>query len=134
MSKPAEIMLVQPFRDTSDVIRTALGELGFHNMVTMEDAEAALASLLEHGSYRLVIADWSGGGLSLLQEMRARKNLNTTPVLLMAAGASKEMVVSAKTAGATDFIMKPFSIATFKRKVGMALNLSKPVNVIDAVA
>jgi two-component system chemotaxis response regulator CheY len=119
-------MIVTPYREASDLIHNVLNELGFHRVRALSDADAALGRLCERERYGLVIVDWAiepRGGLGLLQAIRATESLKDMPVMLMAAAPSREMVISAKDAGAASFLVKPFSIDMLKRKLGTVLRV-----------
>ena len=114
------IMIVTDYRDVSEMIRRVSHDLGFRDTFAVTDTEKALVKLGEQRQYGLVIADWnvgSSGGLSLLQQMRADEKLKSVQFIMMSANANKPDIIASKTAGANDFIVKPFSMGTLKRKL-----------------
>ena len=48
-------------------------------------------------------------GVEMIAEMRARPELQSTPILLLSAKADEELQVKLLDEGAQDFIVKPFS-------------------------
>ena len=53
----------------------------------------------------------------LLREIRAQPALKTLPVLVVTAEAKKEDIITAAQAGASGYIVKPFTKATLEEKV-----------------
>ncbi len=118
--KNTPIMMVTPYREVSALIRRVANELGFHDILEVWDAGTALERLREHAAFGLVIADWMlepSGGLALLQQMRGDERLRLWRFIMMSGVVSKEGLAATKAAGADDFIIKPFSIHTLKRKL-----------------
>ena len=56
-------------------------------------------------------------GLTLLQQVRANPQLKHLPVLMITAEAKKENIVAAAQAGASGYIVKPFTAATLNEKL-----------------
>jgi two-component system chemotaxis response regulator CheY len=56
-------------------------------------------------------------GLTLLQQIRANPQLKHLPVLMITAEAKKENIVAAAQAGASGYIVKPFTAATLNEKL-----------------
>jgi two-component system chemotaxis response regulator CheY len=56
-------------------------------------------------------------GLTLLQTVRADAELKALPVLMITAEAKKENIIAAAQAGASGYIVKPFTAATLNEKL-----------------
>ena len=56
-------------------------------------------------------------GLQLLQAIRADGTLNKMPVLMVTAEAKKENIIAAAQAGASGYVVKPFTAATLEEKL-----------------
>ena len=56
-------------------------------------------------------------GLQLLTEIRNDVNLKTMPVLMVTAEAKKENIIAAAQAGASGYVVKPFTAATLEEKL-----------------
>jgi two-component system chemotaxis response regulator CheY len=56
-------------------------------------------------------------GLTMLQNVRANEALKKIPVLMVTAEAKKENIVAAAQAGASGYIVKPFTAATLDEKL-----------------
>ena len=53
----------------------------------------------------------------MLQNVRANEALRKIPVLMVTAEAKKENIVAAAQAGASGYIVKPFTAATLEEKL-----------------
>jgi two-component system chemotaxis response regulator CheY len=57
-------------------------------------------------------------GIELLRAVRADPQLKTLPFLMITAEAKRENIIEAATAGASGYIVKPFTAATLEEKMG----------------
>jgi two-component system chemotaxis response regulator CheY len=76
---------------------------------------------LRSGSFDFVVSDLNMpnmNGFELLREIRADAALKSLPVLLVTAEAKKEDIITAAQAGASGYIVKPFTKATLEEKLG----------------
>lgn len=112
-------LLVDDFATMRHIVRNLLRELGFTCVDEAEDGAAALDKL-RGGGFDFVIADWSMprmDGPTLVRSMRADVALQGLPVLMITPEATRESVVAAARAGASGYIVKPFSAATLNAKL-----------------
>ena len=91
-------------------------------MRTWTKAEDGLAALqkLNSAHFDFVVTDWNMpnmDGLMLLQSIRATPHLKHLPVLMITAEAKKENIIAAAQAGASGYIVKPFTAATMAEKL-----------------
>lgn len=114
-----KFLVVDDFSTMRRIVRNLLKELGFSNVHEAEDGIAALA-LLRSGNFDFVVSDWSMphmSGLDLLREIRTDANLKHLPVLMVTAEAKKENIISAAEAGASGYVVKPFTAVTLEEKL-----------------
>ncbi len=114
-----KFLVVDDFSTMRRIIRNLLKELGFSNVEEAEDGAVALQKL-RNGHYDFVVSDWNMPnmtGLELLQQIRADANLKHLPVLMVTAEAKKENIIAAAQAGASGYIVKPFTAATLEEKL-----------------
>jgi DNA-binding NtrC family response regulator len=79
--------------------------------VAVADAETAL-KLFNKDGFDLVVTDLKLPGMSGLEFLQAVKRANAdTPVILMTAHGTVESAVEAMKEGASDYVLKPFSLA-----------------------
>lgn len=94
--------------------------LGIEAIQEAAQGDEALTLLKEH-SVDLVMADWHMPGLTgleLLKAIRAETTLRDTFVYLVTTEGRQAQIVEAVQAGATGYIMKPFSQESIKQKLG----------------
>lgn len=114
-----KFLVVDDFSTMRRIVRNLLKELGFTNVDEAEDGVDALNKLRE-GDFQFVISDWNMPnmtGLDLLKNIRADEALKTLPVLMVTAEAKKENIVAAAQAGASGYVVKPFTSATLDEKL-----------------
>lgn len=119
MDKNINILVVDDFPTMRRIVRTLLKELGFSNVEEAEDGREALAKLRE-GQFELVVSDWNMpnlDGLEMLKQIRADDALKHLPVLMVTAEAKKENIIAAAKAGASGYVVKPFTAATLEEKL-----------------
>jgi two-component system chemotaxis response regulator CheY len=123
MSQNMKFLVVDDFSTMRRIIRNLLKELGFTNVDEAEDGVAALAKL-KGGGFEFVVSDWNMPnmtGIELLRAIRADADLKHLPVLMVTAEAKKENIIEAAQAGASGYVVKPFTAATLDEKLGKIL-------------
>ncbi len=119
MDKNMKILVVDDFPTMRRIVRNLIKELGYINVDEAEDGMAALARL-RGGGYDFVVSDWNMpnlDGLSMLKEIRADAALSHLPVLMVTAESKKENIIAAAQAGASGYVVKPFTAATLDEKL-----------------
>ena len=114
-----KFLVVDDFSTMRRIVRNLLKELGLTNVEEAEDGAAALAKLRE-GGFDFVVSDWNMpnmDGLTLLQHVRTDAELKTLPFLMITTEAKKENIAAAVQAGASGYIVKPFTAATLQEKL-----------------
>ncbi len=114
-----KFLVVDDFATMRRIVRNLLKELGFNNVDEAEDGAMAM-QMLRSGSYDFVVSDWNMphmDGLTMLQNIRADAALKKIPVLMVTAEAKKENIVAAAQAGASGYVVKPFTAATLEEKL-----------------
>ena len=123
LSKP--VLAVDDSQTTVRVVRSLLARVGFKDIDDAFNGMAALAKMTEK-SYGIVIADWNMepmSGYELLKQVRANPRLSTTPLILMTAELNASHVIAAKKAGASNYILKPFTDEVLRSKIEEALHV-----------
>ena len=118
------ILIVDDFSTMRRIVRNLLKELGFTNVDEAEDGAVALQKL-QNSEFEFVVTDWNMpnmDGLQLLQAIRSSPTLKHLPVMMITAEAKKENIIAAAQAGASGYIVKPFTKATLEEKVQKILD------------
>ncbi|MBI5919362.1 MAG: chemotaxis response regulator CheY [Nitrosomonadales bacterium] len=114
-----KILVVDDFSTMRRIVRNLLKELGFANVHEAEDGVDALKKL-QGGGFEFIVSDWNMPnmtGIELLRRVRADPTLKHLPVLMVTAEAKRENIIEAAQAGASGYIVKPFTAATLDEKL-----------------
>ena len=120
MSDPKmKFLVVDDFSTMRRIVRNLLKELGYSNVDEAEDGVVAMQKLTS-GGFDFVVTDWNMPnmtGIELLRAIRANAQIAHLPVLMITAEAKKENIIEAAQAGASGYIVKPFTAATMAEKM-----------------
>jgi two-component system chemotaxis response regulator CheY len=119
MSTDMKFLIVDDFSTMRRIVRNLLKEIGYTNAEEAEDGQAALTKL-KSGKFEFVVSDINMpnmNGFELLSQIKSDAALKHLPVLMVTAEAKKEDIVTAAQAGASGYIVKPFTKATLEEKV-----------------
>ena len=114
-----KFLVVDDFSMMRRIVRNLLKELGYSNVDEAEDGAMALAKL-KNEQFDFVISDWNMpvmNGLDMLKNIRSEPALAKLPVLMVTAEAKKENIIAAAQAGASGYVVKPFTAATLDEKL-----------------
>ncbi len=119
-----KFLIVDDFSTMRRIVRNLLKELGFTNVDEAEDGVVALQKL-RGDPFDFVVSDWNMpnmSGIDLLKAIRADAALKHLPVLMVTAEAKKENIIAAAMAGASGYVVKPFTAATLDEKLNKIFN------------
>ncbi|AAQ61109.1 MULTISPECIES: chemotaxis response regulator CheY [Chromobacterium] len=127
--KNMRFLVVDDFSTMRRIVRNLLKELGFTNVDEAEDGQVALHKLKTQ-SFDFVVSDWNMPnmtGIELLKAVRADPQLKHLPFMMITAEAKRENIIEAAMAGASGYIVKPFTAATMEEKMNKIFqNMNKP--------
>jgi DNA-binding NtrC family response regulator len=116
------ILIVEDEAKMRRLLELNLGEDGF-STVSAGDAETGL-KLLAENSVDLVVTDLKLPGMNGLEFLQAVKRQNAAlPVVVMTAFGSVETAVEAMKAGASDYVLKPFSLSEMRMVIHKELDV-----------
>lgn len=118
-----KFLIVDDFATMRRIVRNLLKEIGHQNADEAEDGQDALKKL-RAGAFDFVVSDINMpnmNGFDLLRQIRADEALKSLPVLMVTAEAKKEDIIAAAQAGASGYIVKPFTKATLEEKLAKIL-------------
>ncbi|HBO23947.1 MULTISPECIES: chemotaxis response regulator CheY [unclassified Providencia] len=118
-AKDLSFLVVDDFSTMRRIVRNLLKELGFNKIEEAEDGVDALDKI-RTGNIDFVVADWNMpnmDGLELLKTIRGDEALKHIPVLMVTAEAKKENIIAAAQAGASGYVVKPFTAAILEEKL-----------------
>jgi DNA-binding NtrC family response regulator len=118
------ILIVEDEAKMRRLLELNLGEDGFQTL-SAGDAESGL-KLLRENSVDLVLTDLKLPGINGLDFLQRVKRQNAAlPVVVMTAFGTVETAVEAMKAGASDYVLKPFSLTEMRMVVRKELDVHK---------
>src|SRR5713226_5587757 len=118
----AAILIVEDEAKMRRLLELNLGEDGFTTL-SAGDAEAGL-KLLRENPVDLVVTDLKLPGMNGLEFLQTIKRQNAAlPVVVMTAFGSVETAVEAMKAGASDYVLKPFSLTEMRMVIHKELDV-----------
>src|SRR5690348_3306064 len=120
----ANILIVEDEPRMRRLLEISLGEDG-HSVQTAGDAESGLQYLRKEAA-DLVVTDLKLPGMNGLEFLQEGKRLNAAlPFIVMTAYGSVETAVDAMKAGASDYVLKPFTMAEMKLVISKELDVQQ---------
>ncbi|AFL73227.1 response regulator [Thiocystis violascens] len=110
------------------LVRNNLRAMGIENSMLAANGREAV-ELLKQWRFDLVLTDWNMplmDGLELLTYIRQSERHRDVPVILITAEGDRDQVRHAIDAGVSEFLIKPFTLGTFERKVQRAIDGTEP--------
>jgi two-component system chemotaxis response regulator CheY len=114
-----KVLIVDDYPTMLKVLHTLLRQLGFTNIELAEDGAEA-SEKLKQDTFGLVISDWNMEpmtGLELLKLVRDDAAMSDLPFIMITAESSAENVKTAKEAGVSNYIVKPFTADELRTKL-----------------
>jgi DNA-binding NtrC family response regulator len=122
LQKMATILIVEDEAKMRRLLELNLEEDGLQTL-SAGDAETG-SKLLRENSVDLVLTDLKLPGMNGLEFLQAVKRHNATlPVVVMTAFGSVETAVEAMRAGASDYVLKPFSLTEMRMVIHKELDV-----------
>lgn len=118
VSMTMPILIVDDYNTMIRILRNLLRQLGFTNIDEACDGRAALAKLRAK-DYALVISDTNMtpmSGVELLQRVRADERTKSMPFVMIANDPAEGAAAEGR-AGASTYIVKPFTAQSLKSKL-----------------
>jgi DNA-binding NtrC family response regulator len=118
------ILIVEDEPKLRRLLELDLSEEG-HRVLSAADAEQGL-NLVRQETLDIVVTDLKLPGMDGLEFLHAVKRANAAlPVVVMTAYGTVETAVEAMKAGASDYVLKPFSLAEMKMVIQKELDVRR---------
>ena len=104
-------LVIDDSRTARLVIGNMLRELGME-VISASNGVEALALLSKNPDVELILLDWNMpemNGLDFLKAVRAQKSYNHVRILMATSESHTNQVNEALSAGASEYLMKPFN-------------------------
>ena len=121
--KNLRVLVADDDRNVVNLLCRLLRELGFGTIESADNGVSAIQKLEESG-FDLVIADWMMApmnGLDLVGRLRTDARWANLPFVMVTGKNDRDEVETAKTAGVSGYLLKPFRIADLQKQVEYAL-------------
>jgi DNA-binding response OmpR family regulator len=124
--KKGKILVIDDDPANLNLFETILRDDGYSNVLQISDSREAVSQFSYHEP-DLVMLDWRmphDGGYEVLQSLRYLIPAEAfTPIMVLTADTSPETRRQALTAGATDFLCKPFDVVELTLRLETLLGL-----------
>lgn len=118
-SKNTPILVVDDYALVVRIIRDDLRRIGYDNVDGARNGADALEKL-QGKRYALIISDWHMEpitGFQLLQRVRADPHYADVPFIMATIESRPQYVAAARSAGASDYILKPFNASLLRAAI-----------------
>jgi two-component system chemotaxis response regulator CheY len=118
--KNMKILIVDDYGTMIKILRTILKGLGFINIDEARDGSQAI-QMCKMINYDLIFSDWNMEPLTGLQFLQWIRNNDTPnkniPFIMVTAESKTDNIITARAAGVSNYIVKPFTADTLKTKI-----------------
>jgi two-component system, chemotaxis family, chemotaxis protein CheY len=116
---PIRIMIVDDQATMRTLVRSSLRQLGYNDVVECCDGDEALKELKLQPP-QLIIADINMpklDGMTLLRAVRSDPVCKKTPFIMLTSRGEANTVMKSIELGVNNYIVKPFNLASLKKKI-----------------
>ncbi len=119
-----KILIVDDSSTMRRILKNCLAGLKYDNIVEAGDGMEAQKVLAEHKDVKLALVDWNMpnmNGYEFLQAVKADEEYKAIKVIMVTTEAEKTNVVMAIKAGASNYVIKPFTPEIIADKINSTL-------------
>ncbi len=113
-------IIVDDSRVMRSILKRFLGSEGFETFIEAGDGEEGLLQLKQAGPVDLALVDWNMprmNGLEFVRALRSDVAHANVRVMMVTTEAETSQVTLALTAGANEYVMKPFTAEILRGKL-----------------
>jgi two-component system chemotaxis response regulator CheY len=117
-----KVLVVDDSRAMRMILRQILREIGFEDVSEAGHGRDALGHLDRHPDTGLALIDWNMpemNGLELLTALQADARFTSLRRVMVTTESEMPQIVKAIEAGASEYVMKPFTRESIKEKLRM---------------
>jgi len=120
-----KVMIVDDSSTMRRILKNCLTKLNFETIVEAGDGLEAQLVLEQNKDVALALVDWNMPnmtGYELLQVIKANDDYKNIKVIMVTTESEKTNVVMAIKAGASNYVIKPFTPEIIAEKISATLN------------
>lgn len=120
-----KIMIVDDSSTMRRILKNCLTKMNYENIVEAGDGLEAQLVLEQNKDVELALVDWNMPnmtGYELLQVIKAKDEYKNIKVIMVTTESEKTNVVMAIKAGASNYVIKPFTPEIIAEKITATLN------------
>jgi len=120
-----KIMIVDDSSTMRRILKNCLTKMNYENIVEAGDGLEAQLILEQNKDVELALVDWNMPnmtGYELLQVMKGNDEYKNIKVIMVTTESEKTNVVMAIKAGASNYVIKPFTPEIIAEKITATLN------------
>lgn len=118
----ANALVIDDSRAMRGVLSKILVQLGFVTVQAGNGIEALGVMAQEGDSIQLILADWNMpemNGLEFVTALRTQSKYDAVRILMVTTETEVDQMILALTAGANEYVMKPFTPSMVEEKLRM---------------
>jgi two-component system chemotaxis response regulator CheY len=116
----AKALVLDDSRAMRGILSKILTRIGFEVLQAGDGREGLAVLDRERAEIKLILADWNMpvmNGLDFVKALRADPQFASVPVVMVTTETQMEQMLAALSAGATEYIMKPFTAEMVEEKL-----------------
>jgi two-component system, chemotaxis family, chemotaxis protein CheY len=116
-----DVLIIDDSSTIRLILRRFLAKMGCQ-VVEAENGRDGLDRLREMTHVDIVLVDWNMpemNGLDFVRAVRADRTYDALPIVMVTTNTQIENVAEALTAGADEYVMKPFTLDVIREKLGV---------------
>ena len=119
-----KLLVVDDSSTMRRIIKNTLIRLNYKDILEGEDGVQGWEVLDANPDIDMLITDWNMpnmNGLELVKKVRADQRFTEIPIIMVTTEGGKAEVITALKAGVNNYIVKPFTPAVLKEKLGAVI-------------
>ena len=119
-----KLLVVDDSSTMRRIIKNTLIRLNYKDVLEGEDGVEGWEMLDKNPDVDMLITDWNMpnmNGLELVKKVRADERFLDMPIIMVTTEGGKAEVITALKAGVNNYIVKPFTPAVLKEKLGAVI-------------
>lgn len=116
LDKNMHILVVDDYSSVRRVVKNCLAKLGFKNVAEAENGSSAI-EIARQNKFNLIISDWAMPDMKVSDLLSQISTAEKVPCLMVVAPNQKKDTAKETAQEKSDYIVKPFTVATLEEKM-----------------